>query len=81
MWLTAIKGPDAEDADFVTSPVQNYIDVVFEYRFSEAPGGRLYPALIDATGEASGRNLWEWAPLKGSKGRTTARMTVTCPDA
>lgn len=77
---TAINGPDAKAPDFnKTARQQNHIDVRFRYAFDVAPGGNLYPALLDASGKITGRNFWEWAPLKGSKGEVEARMTLTCP--
>lgn len=79
---TAIMGPDAKAPAFGKSArQQNHLEVRFRYEFDKAPGGSLYPALLDAGGKISGRNYWESVPLQGSKGDVNVRMTLTCPSA
>lgn len=79
---TAIMGPDAKAPAFSKGArQQNHLEVRFRYDFDKAPGGSLYPALLDAGGKVSGRNYWESVPLQGSKGEVVARMTLTCPTA
>ena len=79
---TAIMGPDAKAPAFSKSArQQNHLEVRFRYEFDRAPGGSLYPALLDAGGKVSGRNYWESVPLQGSKGEVVVLMTLTCPAA
>lgn len=81
-FATAIAGPEATAAEFSKNArQQNHIEVRFRYEFDRAPGGSLYPALLDAGGKVSGRNFWESAPLVGSTGEVAVRMTLTCPTA
>lgn len=81
-FTTAIAGPDAKAPAFSkTARQQNHLEVRFRYEFDKAPGGSLYPALLDAGGKVSGRNYWESVPIQGSKGEVVVRMTLTCPTA
>lgn len=74
-----VEGPEGASPAFQPG---NHVEVFFDYKLLKAYGGRIYPILLDENEKVSSRNYWEsTAPLQGTQGKASSRMTLKCPSS